>query len=194
MASVRQVEVNYPRDDIGVEGSVISKGQGIRHFQKLNPDLIVVSVNKFQMNWELMRIECSFTVKDKYADNFVTKEKFLEIMETNSNLMRDLEAANEKIAEYEKIDADGMFVSCDNEQLATCAAKYAERCEQEPELGGNSADGVILDEFAEVDKLAESVVAFEGAKKDAIVKHDEEFAKTQEALETTTDSEAPDGQ
>jgi hypothetical protein len=122
MASVRVVEVNYPRDDIGVEGSVISKGQGIRHFQKLNPDVIVVSVNKFQMNWEKMRIECSFSVKDKYVENTVPKEQFLEIMTTNSNLLRDLEAAKEKIAELEDLLDTDAEVDCNPEDCDNCTS------------------------------------------------------------------------
>jgi hypothetical protein len=224
MSSVRQVEVNYPRDQIGVEGSVISKTQGIRHFQKLNKDLIVVAVNKFKMNWETMQIECCFTVKAKYEDNTVSRERFLELMATNSNLMRDLDTANEKIAELEKIwaeddlakDDNGMFKACDDEQLACCAAEYTRRCEHEPEMDdsgrgdraeeaviqqdvdcspdkGETADGIILDEFAKTEVKHDSKGKVTEVCGSSIVKHNEEFAKTQEALEITKE-ETPDGE
>ena len=155
MAS-KLVEVSYPRDDIGKEGSVISKSQGTRHFQKLNPGLIVVSVSKFKMNWETMEIECAFMTKEKFADGSVSKEKFLELMQTNSNLLRDLEEANARIEELEA----PRISQCTEEEVRVCYAKYYEL-----------KDDYNPDDYPE--------------PTDAIVKHDPEFAKTQEDLEAT---------
>jgi hypothetical protein len=152
--SVEQRDEEYVITDVVAEGAVISKGHVIRHFQKLHPDLIIVSTSEFKMQWETQTVKCRFGVKPKYVEDTVSKEKFLEIMETNSNLMRDLEAANERIAELEKIDCDN---NCDD---CTSGACDIEEADDEP-VGVNP-----------------------------IVKHDTEFAKTQEALMGAKDGEA----
>lgn len=217
MASVRQIEVNYPRDDIGREGSIISKGQGTRHFQKLNPDLTVVAVNKFKMNWETMEIECSFSVKNKYADSTVPKSQFLEIMETNSNLLRDLEAAvntnnmlineieesekqllgyQKRIAELESDDC-----SADEERTEAAIVETLQDIDLSPQPLNNTMpeehteaaspveEKTITDGGCGVCEGPSECTGCEGCDSQTLPEELDEFAKTQDGLDDMGETE-----
>jgi hypothetical protein len=175
--SVEQRDEEYVITDVVAEGAVISKGHVIRHFQKLHPDLIIVSTSEFKMQWETQTVKCRFGVKPKYVEDTVSKEKFLEIMETNSNLMRDLEAAKEKIAELES----PRISQCTEAEVKACYAKYYESKEPEMEIS-QDVDCKPVDGFIAGSKTEKGI--------NPIVKYDEDFATTQETLMGAKDGEA----
>jgi hypothetical protein len=163
-----------------------------------------------------VEIECAFTVRDKYLST-VSQEKFLEIMETNSNLLRDLEKAKEtnnmlvdEIAESEKqllgyqkrievledMWKEDSYEDCSEKLRAECIEAHEKSKIDDPKPGDTKIDeqGRKLTYV----KLVEPETA--------IVKHDQKFADLQKALEissieaaspveekTITDSEDTDG-
>jgi hypothetical protein len=124
--SVEQIEKVFEMEDIAPEGTVISKDRVTRHFQKMKEyaHLIVVSCSEFKLHWDDKTISCRFGVKNKYVEDTVPKEQFLDLMTTNSNLVRDLELAQAKIEQLEDVSP---FDECSTEQVMVCYKKLVEK-------------------------------------------------------------------
>ncbi len=57
------IEENYPIQDIG--GGVISKGQAVRHFEKMHPEYTVVAISSFKIDHQTETIKIRVQVKPK---------------------------------------------------------------------------------------------------------------------------------
>jgi len=71
-------EESYPLADIG--GGVVSKGQTIRHYEKMHPEHMVVSISSFKVDHETESVKIKVLVKPKTAKLSMTGKDGSEVI------------------------------------------------------------------------------------------------------------------